>query len=153
VANAFGILYEIEGPLPSPDGRNPLVRVIWMIDTGALDPRLITLVPIGRRASDWAAVDALSDDQVEAAAIADPDAPPLRDGALLRPIAIAKRLRLRMGLGAQAFAARYHIPLELLMAWERHAAEPDAVASAYLTAIDADPDGVAAALLVRAAAE
>jgi hypothetical protein len=43
--NDFGTIFEIEGELPSPDGRNPQVRTVWMLDTGATAPRLITMVP------------------------------------------------------------------------------------------------------------
>ena len=42
----FGTIFEIEGPMPSPDGRNPEVRTVWMIDQGASAPRLITMVPL-----------------------------------------------------------------------------------------------------------
>jgi hypothetical protein len=42
----FGTTFEIDGPLPSPDGRNPRVRAVWMIDQGASAPRLITMVPL-----------------------------------------------------------------------------------------------------------
>jgi len=44
--NRFGTIFEIEGPLPSPDGRNPRVRLVWMIDQGQSAPRLITMVPL-----------------------------------------------------------------------------------------------------------
>jgi hypothetical protein len=30
----FGVHYVVEGTLNTPDGRNPSVRVIWIIDTG-----------------------------------------------------------------------------------------------------------------------
>ena len=40
-----GTRYEIGGPLPSPDGRAPVVRVVRFIDTGEDVPRLVTLVP------------------------------------------------------------------------------------------------------------
>lgn len=42
---AFGAVFEVRGPLPSPDGRNPVVVVVWMIEHGASYPRLLTLVP------------------------------------------------------------------------------------------------------------
>ena len=42
---SFGTLYEIDGPLPSPDGRNPVVRTVWMQDIGAAAPRLVTMRP------------------------------------------------------------------------------------------------------------
>ena len=48
---AFGTMYEIDGPLPSPDGRDPVVRVVWMQDIGAGAPRLITMVPRTGRAT------------------------------------------------------------------------------------------------------
>ena len=44
----FGTIFEIEGALPSPDGRNPFVRTVWMIDDDATAPRLITMVPMRR---------------------------------------------------------------------------------------------------------
>ena len=41
----FGVIYEVVGRLQTPDNRNPVVKVVWMIDTGTQRPRLITLVP------------------------------------------------------------------------------------------------------------
>jgi hypothetical protein len=41
----FGTLYEIDGPLPTPDGRAPIIRVIWFLDPQEAIPRLVTLVP------------------------------------------------------------------------------------------------------------
>lgn len=41
----FGTVFEINGHLPSPDGRNPWMLVVWMIETGTDYPRLITAVP------------------------------------------------------------------------------------------------------------
>lgn len=45
----FGTMFEIDGALPSPDGRNPFVRVVWMQDNGEPAPRLITMVPKATR--------------------------------------------------------------------------------------------------------
>lgn len=39
---ADGVKYVVEGALQSPDGRNPQVRSVWMIDGGRRYPRLIT---------------------------------------------------------------------------------------------------------------
>ncbi len=45
----FGMMYEIVGPLPSPDNRNPTIRTVWIIDDGSEPPRFVTLVPdLGR---------------------------------------------------------------------------------------------------------
>ena len=41
----FGTRYEIDGPLPTPDGRNPVVRVVWFVELQETAPRLVTLVP------------------------------------------------------------------------------------------------------------
>lgn len=37
-----GVKYVVEGALQSPDGRNPRVRSVWMIDGGRSYPRLIS---------------------------------------------------------------------------------------------------------------
>jgi len=46
----FGTRHEIDGPLPTPDGRNPIVRVVWFVESKKTVPRLVTLVPriVGR---------------------------------------------------------------------------------------------------------
>jgi len=44
--SAYGAKYEIEGPLACPDGREPVVRSVWQIDTDELAPRLITAYPV-----------------------------------------------------------------------------------------------------------
>jgi hypothetical protein len=38
----FGRKYVLEGPLPSPDGRNPRVRGVWFLAVGETRPRLVT---------------------------------------------------------------------------------------------------------------
>jgi hypothetical protein len=46
----FGTRYEIDGRLPTPDGRAPMVRVVWFVESEDNAPRLVTLVP--RRIAD-----------------------------------------------------------------------------------------------------
>jgi hypothetical protein len=46
VKNKLGVLYVVEGPLSTPDGRNPWVRAVWFIDRGAERPRLATAYPL-----------------------------------------------------------------------------------------------------------
>jgi hypothetical protein len=41
----FGEVFEVNGPIISPDGLNPIVRVIWIVRTGEDFPRLVTAVP------------------------------------------------------------------------------------------------------------
>jgi hypothetical protein len=42
----FGPRYEVDGPLPVPDGRSPFVRTVWQMDHGEIAPRLITAYPL-----------------------------------------------------------------------------------------------------------
>lgn len=43
--SAFGTRYEIDGPLLTPGGRAPIVRVVWFVEQQEDVPRLVTLVP------------------------------------------------------------------------------------------------------------
>ena len=101
-------------------------------------------VPGGK--SDWAAIDAMSDEEIEAAASSDPDAPLPQPGQRAHRLAIVKRIRFKLRLSQEEFAELYHIPFATLRAWERHEAEADAVAIAFLSATAADPVAVAKAL-------
>lgn len=42
----FGIRYVIEGPIEAPDGRRPMLRTVWFIDTGEDIPRFVTAYPM-----------------------------------------------------------------------------------------------------------
>ncbi|WP_129676038.1 DUF6883 domain-containing protein [Candidatus Chloroploca sp. Khr17] len=42
----FGTNYVVEGALPAPDGRAPMVRVVWFIATGEHVPVLATAYPL-----------------------------------------------------------------------------------------------------------
>lgn len=42
----FGTRYVVEGPLQSPDGCNPMVRVVWFVERGETIPRLTTAYPL-----------------------------------------------------------------------------------------------------------
>ena len=45
----FGRRYTIDGPIESPDGRNPHVRSIWFVDTERDQPRFVTAFPLRSR--------------------------------------------------------------------------------------------------------
>jgi putative transcriptional regulator len=102
--------------------------------------------------TDWAAVAALTDGQVEAAVLDDPDAAPI--GFFEQPsfvrIPNVKKLREGLGLTQEAFAAAYRIPIGTLRDWEQCRKLPDATARAFLTVIARDPQAVAR-LLAEAA--
>jgi len=95
-------------------------------------------------------VAALTDDEVHAAALSDPDAQPLpHDGKGLRKLVNVKKLRERLGITQDEFAATYRIPVGTLRDWEQGRKNPDSTARAYMLVIEADPVGVAN--LLRAA--
>ena len=43
--NAFGVVYEIEGPIKTPSGRTVRFCSVWQVDTGTDMPRFITMYP------------------------------------------------------------------------------------------------------------
>ncbi|MFZ1104974.1 MAG: helix-turn-helix domain-containing protein [Hyphomicrobiaceae bacterium] len=96
---------------------------------------------------DWSAVDALTEEQILAAALADPDAQPLSDAQLQRmKRPNPKVVRRALGLSQAEFAERFKIPIETLRDWEERRVEPDQTARAYLMAIAGNPDAVREAL-------
>ena len=90
----------------------------------------------------------MSEAEVLAAALSDPDAKPLTpaDFKRMKRLPRAKIIRRALGLTQEEFAARFHIPLGTLRDWEQGAAEPDTCARAYLTVIARNPKAVAEAL-------
>jgi len=98
--------------------------------------------------TEWGRLDAMTEAEITAAALADPDNPPLTDDDLrrMKPAPRAKVIRRTLNLTQEAFAARYHIPLGTLRDWEQGRAEPDQPTRAYLRAIAGDPQGVQRAL-------
>ncbi|MDE2938664.1 MAG: hypothetical protein OXR67_07055 [Chloroflexota bacterium] len=42
VDTPYGRRYYVDGPLQSPDGRNPHVRTVWQLEPGSQSPRLLT---------------------------------------------------------------------------------------------------------------
>jgi putative transcriptional regulator len=117
------------------------------------DGTLVQVLPDGKTkplagGTDWERLRAMTDEEVEAAALGDPDAQPVAGEALarMRRVPRVKTLRRALGLTQEEFAARYQIPLGTLRDWEQARAEPDQPARAYLKAIAGDPEGVRRAL-------
>jgi putative transcriptional regulator len=103
-----------------------------------------------KTSTDWEAVDALTEEEIHAAALADPDAQPLPrrsdqhiDDSGLRRVVNVKKLRERLSLTQETFAKTYRIPVGTLRDWEQGRKFPDAPARAYLAVIDRDPAAVA----------
>ncbi len=95
----------------------------------------------------------MSDDEVEAAALSDPDNPPLTpaDFRRMKRVPRVKIIRRTLGLSQEEFAARYRIPLGTLRDWEQGRSEPDQAARAYLSVIAKEPDLVRRALASKKA--
>ena len=117
------------------------------------DGTLVEVLPDGSTRplageTDWQRLRAMTDAEVEAAALSDPDAQPLTEEQLarMRRVPRVKTLRRALRLTQEEFAARYQIPLGTLRDWEQLRAEPDQPARAYLKAIAGDPEGVQRAL-------
>ena len=103
----------------------------------------------GRMSADeWAALDALTEDEVLAAALFDPDNPPLtaEQCARLRPVSEAKKIRWKLRLTQEQFAKKFGLPLGTLRDWEQHKVEPDAAARILLKVIARDHEVVAKAV-------
>lgn len=98
--------------------------------------------------TDWPRLLAMSDDEIEANAAADPDNPPLSPDKLarMRPVPSAREVRLRLRLTQEAFAARFGVPLALLRDWEQGTRQPDGAARTLLRVIAHDPEAVIRAL-------
>lgn len=105
-----------------------------------------TMKKIGKH--DWRRFDALTDEEVHAPALRDPDARSVSDEEFrrARKVPRAKTLRRALGLTQEEFAARYHIPIGTLRDWEQGRSEPDQPARAYLHVIARDPEGARRAL-------
>lgn len=104
-----------------------------------------------RTKHDWSRVDAMTDAERHAAALADPDAQPLtpEDFKRMKPVPRALIIRRVFRLSQEEFAARFHIPIGTLRDWEQGRKEPDAAAKAYLRVIATAPEVVRKALLPR----
>ena len=93
-------------------------------------------------AEQWRELNSMTDEEINAAALSDPDNPPLTREQLaqFRRPALVKRLRLELKMDRETFASVYGIPLETRHAWERHEAEPTPVEMAYLRLIEREPE-------------
>jgi putative transcriptional regulator len=84
----------------------------------------------GKTPAKWARLRAKTRARVLAEARADPDALPVEDGdsgglGRVGRVALAKRIRWRLGLSQAEFARSFRIPLGTLHDWEQHRRESD----------------------------
>ena len=97
-----------------------------------------------RPPSDWTAVDALTEEQIHAAALSDPDAQPWTEEQFKR----ARRrvdvrlIREKYGLTQEEFARRFGLKLDMVRGWEDRTLVPDAAARTLLRVIWLEPEAV-----------
>lgn len=104
---------------------------------------------------EWARLEAMTDEQITAAAESDLDNPPLTDEELER-VRMARRVqavRARTGLSQRRFAETYRINVARLRDLEQGRTQPDSAMLAYLTVIEREPKAVERALQINAMEE
>jgi putative transcriptional regulator len=93
--------------------------------------------------------DAMTDEQITAAALSDPDNPPLTDEEIDRftAVRLAKQARQKLSLTQREFSERYHIKFGRLRDIERgRCVRPDTALIAYLRVINEAAETVDAVL-------
>ena len=85
-----------------------------------------------------------SEERIHAAALADPDNPPLTEEkpARMKEIPRIEIIRRALRLSQKEFSARDRIPVGTLRDWEQGRYAPDDAARAYLHVIASEPENV-----------
>ncbi len=92
-------------------------------------------------ATDWKAVDAMTDAMIARQIAANPEAAPD-----MAPEIDVRAIRRAAGMTQAEFAAAYQFSLRTVQEWERGAKRPSGPARTLLRAIKADPEGLRRAL-------
>jgi putative transcriptional regulator len=106
---------------------------------------------------DWAALKALTDEEIAAQIAADPDVAPELDWSLDDPkvrIMVptdVKAIRAKFGLSQEKFAKTFALNLATLRDWEQERRMPHGPARTLLQIIDREPEAVRRALAPRTA--
>jgi putative transcriptional regulator len=100
--------------------------------------------------TDWERLRNMTEEEIEANALSDPDNPPLTDEELkrFRRVIDARQVRKNLKLTQVQFANTFEIPLGTLRDWEQKGTfiSQNQAAASYLRVIDQNPDAVIAAL-------
>jgi putative transcriptional regulator len=105
---------------------------------------------------DWAALDALTDQEIHAQIAANPDAAPDMSGLslddpnvrVMEPVDV-EEIRRKTGLSQQEFARTFSLNLAALRDWERKRRMPRGPARALMQIIDREPEAACRALRKR----
>lgn len=98
--------------------------------------------------TDWARLDAMTEEEIEANALADPDSAPETEEEIAAMWGgdYLKGLRSRLNMTQEEFSRQFRIPLGTLRDWEQGASVPDASARTLLRIIAREPEAVLRAL-------
>ena len=98
--------------------------------------------------TDRARLEAMTEEEIEANALSDPDNLPLtpEELARMRRVPDSRRIRERLSLTQEQFAEKFEIPLGTLRDWEQSVSYPDSAARTLLRVIEQDPGAVINAL-------
>ena len=90
----------------------------------------------------------MTEEEINAAALTDPDNPPMTPErqARLKRVPQVRVIRRVLRLTQEEFSSRFRIPLATLRDWEDGKSEPDQIARAYLRVIARDHEAVRRAL-------
>jgi putative transcriptional regulator len=90
----------------------------------------------------------MTDDEIEANALSDPDNPPLtaEELARMRRVPNLREIRTRLNLTQEAFAERFFLPLGTIRDWEQGKKYPDSAARVLLRVIEQNPEAVIKAM-------
>jgi putative transcriptional regulator len=114
------------------------------------DGKLVRVHPDGREEvlPDPGPLPNLTEEEINAAALTDPDNPPRTPEMQkrLKRVPQVKVMRRAFKLTQEEFSARFRIPLGTLRDWEQGKTEPDQAARAYLRVIARNPKAVIEAL-------
>ena len=95
--------------------------------------------PKPRGKTDWDRLRRMTEEEINAAALSDPDAQPMTDAELAAciPPARLRALRERLGLTQEEFAQRFGISVRTLRHWEETRDRPQCITPAYVRVIGA----------------
>jgi putative transcriptional regulator len=98
--------------------------------------------------TDWDYLASMTEQEIEANALDDPDNPPLTDDELarMRPVPNPRAIRQRLHMTQEQFATRFQLRLGTVRDWEQGKKEPDSAAKALLRVIEHNPEAVLHAL-------
>lgn len=117
------------------------------------DGSIVQVLPDGTtrpfdRKSDWERVDAMTEEEVDANALSDPDNPPLTPTQLasLRRTPNLKEIRHHLHMTQEQFSREFDLPIGTVRDWEQGLKKPDSAARTLLRVIAHNPEAVIEAL-------